>query len=240
MYDGIRENLRCAVDEKKSAAHGAQHLLSMFDEVASREQPIVLELGTKTGVSTSVFLGALHEGEGGHLYSVDIVDCSKVASSPYWTFIQSDSADIEGVLSSAPALRTGIDVLYVDSLHHVDHIRKELFGFFPFVKPGGVIFFDDVDSLPYMRHREKDNIHTEIGNRLALQFLNEVFEDNAEKLHFSVSRGSTGLARMEKRSALGDKLSDQHQPRLRQNKRYWKTRRSILRRLKFLFPKLES
>ncbi len=236
MYSDIRESLENAVNTVGRATHGEAHLLTMYNEVASREQPMVLELGTRAGISTRAFLGAIHEGDGGHLVSVDIVDCSNVASSPRWTFVQSDSADIEGVLSKAPALREGIDVLYIDSVHEVHHVRKELFGFFPYVKPGGVIFFDDVDSLPYMHGRQKDNIHTEIGNRMILTLLNEVFEDNEDKLYFSLSRGSTGLARLEKRSALGDGLSTEQQPRARYSKKYWKARRSLLKRLKPFFP----
>ena len=239
MYSEIREELQNAVDSSIEANHGVAHILTMYNEVAKRERPTVLELGTQFGGSTRAFLGAIHEGDGGHLFSVDIDDCSNVASSPRWTFVQSDSADVEGILRTAPQLRSGIDVLYTDSLHHVDHVRKELFGFFPFVKPDGVIFFDDVDSLPYMRGREKDNIHTEMGNRRILHFLNEVVEDNVEKLYFSVNRGATGLARIDKRSALGDELSEKQRPRARYSKRYWKIRRSVLRRLRVFSPKIE-
>ncbi|MEE4012989.1 class I SAM-dependent methyltransferase [Roseibium sp. FZY0029] len=236
MYSDVRGSLENAVNTYGRAIHGEAHLLTMYNEIAARERPTVLELGTREGISTRAFLGAIHEGDGGHLYSVDIVDCSSVANSPRWTFIQSDSADIEGVLSKAPNLRNGIDVLYIDSVHEVEHVKKELFGYFPFVKPGGVIFFDDVDSLPYMLGRQKDNIHTEIGNRMILTLLNEVFEDNEDTLYFCLSRGSTGLARLEKRSALGEKLATQQQPRARYSKRYWKMRRSFLKRLHTFFP----
>ncbi|MBG6212054.1 putative O-methyltransferase YrrM [Labrenzia sp. EL_126] len=240
MDSDMREKLEQATIGGEAANHGTAHLLAMYYEIVQRDQPVVLELGTQTGSSTRIFLGAIQEGDGGQLVSVDIEDCSNAAESSLWTFIQSDSADIKGIISAAPILKLGIDVLYIDSLHHVDHVKKELFGFFPFLKQGGVIFFDDVDSLPYMRGREKDNIHTEIGNRTILNFLNEAFEDNVEKLYFSISRGASGLARLEKRTKLGDELSDEQMPRARTSKRYWKTRRSILKRLGLLLPSINS
>lgn len=234
MYEDFVKEIVDGYIKSSTADHGIKQLHTMHKEAVSRTDPVILELGVQTGISTKIFLNAVHRGSGGQLVSVDIEDCSHVAQSSKWTFVRSDSANVENVLNTAPVINSGVDILYIDSLHHVDHVRKELLGFFPYVKNGGVIFFDDVDSIPYMRGREKDNIHTEIGNRDILNFINEVFEDNIDKLYLTFERGSTGLIMLQKCAPLGTKLSSQPQLRARKSKIYWKYRRSIEKRLRRL------
>jgi|GEM_PF-5549781 len=231
MYDDEIEKLFDSFAQLETTRHDQRHLITMHRNVASRTNPTVLELGVQSGRSTRLFLNAIHKGDGGHVVSVDIDDCSMIAVSPRWTFVRSDSTAIDQVIASAPVLKNGIDVLYVDSLHHVEHVRKELFGFFPYINDGGTIFFDDVDSLPYMRGRESDSLKIEIGNRAILTLLNEVFEDNLDKLYFSFHRGATGLAQMEKRAPLGVGLSETALPRARYNRLFWKYRQSLEKRL---------
>lgn len=231
MYDEFVKEIEDKYTFSQTADHALKQLHTMHAEAVNKVDPVILELGVQTGISTKVFLNAVHRGNGGSLVSVDIEDCSHVADSDRWTFVQSDSADVENVVTAAPIIKDGIDIVYIDSLHHVDHVRKELFGYFPFVKNGGLIFFDDVDSIPYMRGREKDNIHTEIGNRELLKFLNETFEDNIEKLYLTLERGSSGLLLLKKCAPLGAVLNSEPQLRARNSKKFWKYRKSIEKRL---------
>ncbi len=66
------------------------------------------------------------------------------------------------ILSNAPYLKNGIDVLYIDSLHAKNHVERELSGWYPFLKKGSHIFFDDVDSNPYRKGQRKDHFHGEL------------------------------------------------------------------------------
>ena len=93
-------------------------------------------------------------------------------------------------------------------MHTESHVLKEIYGYFEYIKPNGVIYFDDVDSGPYMNKQRKDSINIEIGNRKILNLLEAIFRSNYSSLDFSIHQGSTGLAKFKKRSNLGDKLND--------------------------------
>ena len=56
-----------------------------------------------------------------------------------------------------------------------------------------MIYFDDIDSNPYMKNKRKDNIRAERNNRKILQLLEEVFISNYESIDFNIMKGSTGL-----------------------------------------------
>ena len=99
------------------------------------KNPVILELGVDKGLSTTVFLQACRM-KNGNLVSVDIRDCSEISDSKYWTFVQSDSTDVDNILSKAPFLKEGIDVIYIDSLHNKDHVKKELNSWYPYMKKG--------------------------------------------------------------------------------------------------------
>src|SRR5678810_372588 len=67
-----------------------QHHLGLLFSLAHGN---VLELGTRGGVSTVALLAGV-ELRGGHVWSVDIEDCSGVLPPhPQWTFVQGDSRD---------------------------------------------------------------------------------------------------------------------------------------------------
>ena len=72
-----------------------------------------------------------------------------------WTFVQNDSADVASIVTAAPILKNGIDVIYIDSLHTSEHVYKEIFGWFPYLKKGGIAYFDDVDTGPIKWDKEK-------------------------------------------------------------------------------------
>ena len=109
-----------------------------------------------------------------------------------------DSSNVENILKEAPILKKGIDVIYIDSLHTPEHVFKEVYGWFPFLKKGGVIFFDDIDSNPYLKGQRKDNIGIEISNRKILELIEAIFIANVDIIDLTLIRGSTGLARIDK------------------------------------------
>ena len=66
----------------------ATQLMRMYRIAKELTNPIILELGTAKGVSTTIFLQACEETNG-QLVSVDINDCSNISSSSRWKFVQS-------------------------------------------------------------------------------------------------------------------------------------------------------
>ena len=86
--EDLAEFFRLENQRGRQAKIATQHL-KLYHLVRAMDHPTVVECGVDVGVSNCVLLAACQE-TGGHLYSIDIRDCSSVASSPAWTFIQYD------------------------------------------------------------------------------------------------------------------------------------------------------
>ena len=208
----------------------AKQLLSMHNAVIKRKSPIILELGVDRGQSTKVFLHAIDKKSSGLLFSVDIKDCTGVSKSDAWTFIKKDSTDIKGILKEAPILEKGIDIIYVDSLHTPNHVYKEIYGWFPFLKKGGYMYFDDIDSGPYQFGMRKDNAGIEFSNRKIFELIEAVFQANIDIVDLDLMRGSTGLACLKKISNKGSQLQSPKFIRKRYNPFLWKLINTLFRR----------
>ena len=208
IYEKYLNTLRSYSNEQSELRFVANQLLEMHAEVLKRTSPTIVELGVDKGQSTRVFLNAISEKNNSRLISIDIRDCKDAVKSDKWEFVQQNSIDVESLLSKKPILRNGIDILYIDSLHTESHVLKEVYGFFEYIKPNGIIYFDDVDSGPYMNKQRKDSINTEINNRKIFNLLEAIFRANYSSIDFSIHQGSTGLAKFIKYSKIGDKLND--------------------------------
>lgn len=110
----------------------------MHDTAAAYPGVAILELGVRSGFSTSAFLAAAEKAQG-HLWSIDVNDPEVQAhwlDSVLWTFIKGDDVAV-------PFVAPGIDVLFVDTIHTYAHTLAELNRFVPMVKPGGTVLLHD-------------------------------------------------------------------------------------------------
>ncbi|MBO8217669.1 class I SAM-dependent methyltransferase [Prochlorococcus marinus] len=222
LYENYINDLKIYSKQPNETRLVANQLLRMHSEICKRESPVVLELGVDRGQSTKVFLNAIHNKQESHLISVDIRDCSEVADSNLWTFVKMDSSKVNDIIKEAPVLNDGIDVIYIDSLHTPKHVYKEVYGWFPFLKKGGVIFFDDIDSNPYLKGQRKDNVGIEISNRKILELIESIFLSNINIVNLEIFKGSTGLARLEKICEKGINLQSPKIIKKRNNTFFWK------------------
>lgn len=135
-----------------------QHHLGLLFSLARGN---VLELGTRGGVSTAALLAGV-EKAGGHVWSVDLEDCSAVAAGhPQWTFIQGSSTD---VIMSAAMIEdmaimgghTGIDLLLIDTEHTYEQATAELALWSPYIAPGGTILMHDPETFPGVRRAAQE------------------------------------------------------------------------------------
>jgi cephalosporin hydroxylase len=97
----------------------------------------VIELGTRTGVSTIAWLYGLGK-TGGRLTSIDIDARPKIGEFPHWEFIQGDDCDPQIVGGLDPA-----DIVFIDTSHLYDQTVKELHTYRWLVKPGGCLVLHD-------------------------------------------------------------------------------------------------
>jgi len=114
-----------------------EHLPTLVGLVKSLDAKHVIELGTRTGVSTVAFLHGL-ESTGGVLTSVDVDVRPDIGNHGGWTFVQGDDLDPAVVSILAPA-----DIVFVDTSHLYEQTVAELNLYRWLVKRGGVIVCHD-------------------------------------------------------------------------------------------------
>jgi predicted O-methyltransferase YrrM len=116
------------------------HLPRLVEVVRELDAKHVIELGTRSGVSTVAFLHALEETDG-RLTSIDL-DAPPAIESPRWTFIQGDDLDPRILYGLEPA-----DLVFIDTSHLYEQTVAELHVYKHLVNPGGIIALHDT-QLP--------------------------------------------------------------------------------------------
>lgn len=139
------------------------HLPFLFDETDRRPGCRVLELGTRSGVSTSAFLAAAGTG---HVWSVDLA----VPGVPdewhdlgSWSFLRADALDGEA-LQWAPRW---VDLLFIDlDPHSYEQTRRALNLWWPRVTPGGAALLHDTE-FPEINGMPTPVDESEVGRAVA-------------------------------------------------------------------------
>ena len=116
-----------------------QHLPTLVGLVHDHNAQHVIELGTRTGVSTVAWLYGL-EQTGGRLTSVDLDAKPPIGDHDAWTFIQGDDTHpgISGSLEPA-------EIVFIDTSHLFTHTLQELNIYRWLVRPGGVLVLHDTE-----------------------------------------------------------------------------------------------
>lgn len=117
-----------------------EHLPTFVELVRTLDAQHVIELGTRSGISTVGWLYGLAE-TGGHLTSIDLSPRPEIDDYDRWTFIQGDDMDEAIVSTLEPA-----EIVFIDTSHTYEHTVAELERYRHLVKPGGVIVLHDTEN----------------------------------------------------------------------------------------------
>ena len=128
-----------------------EHLPTLFDAVMKVPgRPVVVELGTRSGNSTSAFLYAAQVRQGGEVHSFDI-DVPQVPdewfTNPRWHFWCDSSTGQRAKTWTSLTGTEDVDVLFVDTDHTYETTMDELNLWMPRVRPGGVALFHDTQVM---------------------------------------------------------------------------------------------
>lgn len=168
----------------------------LFPLIKEIDNPIILELGVQNGRSTKKFLDICKKNNG-ELFSVDIDDCSNVTKDKNWHFFQTRDDNFEYIKSRIPKK---IDILFIDTLHEANHVKKLIYEYYPLIKKNGFIFIDDVSHLPYLESKERNNFYCEINNKETFNLLISIYSENKENFDLNFTFVSSGLAIIKKKT----------------------------------------
>jgi cephalosporin hydroxylase len=115
-----------------------EHLPTFLRLVEERNAQHVIELGTRSGVSTVAWLYAL-ERTGGRLTSVDVSPAPDIGVWPHWRHLQGHDIEV------ADELLPQADIVFIDTSHHYAHTLAELRLYRSWVADGGLFVLHDTE-----------------------------------------------------------------------------------------------
>ena len=165
-----------------------------FEEIKNIKNVKILEFGVREGNSTKFFL-ELCDKNNGKLYSVDIKDYSQLFKNDNWKFIHSSDDDFEKVIGESDK---EFDLIFIDSFHNPDHVKKLILYYFNFLKKDGLLIIDDISWVPYCKNNYRDHPHTEIINRDTFNEILKLIPNNHKIFKAYFSFEDSGLAKLKK------------------------------------------
>ena len=109
------------------------HLPTLAFECKAATPKLIVELGTRGGVSTQALIGCARVNNA-VMVSVDIDDCSHVASDAKWSFVRSDDLEFAKKFPEwckSKGIDSKIDFLFIDTSHEYEHSVAEIAVWFP-------------------------------------------------------------------------------------------------------------
>ena len=158
----------------------------------------ILEFGVREGLSTSIFL-SLCDKNSGRLTSVDIIDYKHLFKNKKWVFLQSRDDNFTYIKKK---IKKKFDVIYIDSYHEPEHIKKILYYYYSFLKKNGIMFIDDISWLPYVKNSYRENSWNEITNRKTFLKITEIYLQNLKNFNLEFSFDNSGMAMITKKNNL--------------------------------------
>ena len=168
----------------------------LFPLISNIKKPKILEFGVENGRSTLKFLELCHNNDG-NLFSVDVVDCSKITNDSRWFFLQTRDDNFDLIKSKIPSQ---IDIIYLDSIHEALHVEKIFYEYYKLLKVGGFFFIDDISHIPYLKEKKRNNFYCEINNRETYSKILNIYNNNSDLFDLSFAFKSSGLAIIKKNS----------------------------------------
>jgi predicted O-methyltransferase YrrM len=141
-YPTLLDEYRARLAEPSHAEGGGNDIKDempyLLRAAEGYQQVRVLEVGVRSGRSTSAFLAACARVHG-HLWSVDVNPPAVPAwwhTCGYWTFTQARSLDVD---PRVVWRQDEFDIVFLDGDHSKEGVLAELRKFTPFVAKGGWI-----------------------------------------------------------------------------------------------------
>ena len=173
----------------------ANNINYIIQKIKNIQNINILELGVLKGDSTKKFLD-ICDSNNGFLTSVDIEDCSYVSKNDRWKFIHSSDDNFEKI---DKIISKNFDLIFIDSLHEPNHVKKVFYHYYSFLKIGGLCIIDDISWIPYTKNEYRDNEFTENINKSTFNKILEIYNINKENFDLEFFFKDTGYATITKK-----------------------------------------
>lgn len=175
VFDGTKavSGVSDAYDDRLRRWSDIQEYMPFLrEQAASRENAVILELGSRRANSTFAFLSGAEESDS-YVWSSDIDNILKYPDGigpwrnhPRWTFVCGDDMNPE----VQEILPKEVDILFIDTSHEYEHTLNECRAYVPRVKPGGIALFHDTHLMGwpgYEWYGEKSPVWTALDDYCA-------------------------------------------------------------------------
>mgnify|MGYP006096702621 CR=1 FL=1 len=184
-----------AINILEEDRHKRKFLNFILNSIEKIDNPKILEFGVSDDAMSTGFLLDLCKKNKGSLISVDLNDYEKKFISENWKFIHSRD---DNFLLIDKNLTVPLDVIYLDTIHKANHVKKIIYHYYSKLKVGGIFFIDDTSWIPYTKKQDKNNFFYEINNQETFIELLEIYNNNTKKFDIEFSFVGTGIAKITK------------------------------------------
>jgi len=155
----------------------------------------ILEFGVDKGISTSLFLKYC-EKTNSKLFSIDIIDYSKLFKNTKWQFFRTRDDNKVGINKF---VNSSVDIIFLDTEHTAKHVEKIFYMYFNKLKINGLFIIDDISWLPYIKNGWRNNEWIENNNKETFNKLIEIYNSNQKNIEIIFQFEDSGLAIIKKK-----------------------------------------
>jgi len=168
-------NVLCGYPRFNKENDIVDHLPTLAFECNAAAPKLIVELGTRGGVSTQTLIACAGANDA-VMVSIDIDDCSHVANNAKWSFVHSDDLKFAKEFPEwckARGLEPKIDFLFIDTSHEYAHTVAEIAAWFPFLAKKCRVAFHDTNLCFVYRMRNGRRVARESVHRAVIRAIEE-------------------------------------------------------------------
>lgn len=135
----------------------SDHLVTLFAESLPVKPALIVELGVRNGLGSTIVFERVAKRCDAVLVSVDLQPCSRPSPYQKWFFVQQDDIVLAQEFKSwcqERKIPPAIDILFIDTSHLYDHTVQEIASWFPWLSEKAKVFFHDSNQKTLYRRKD--------------------------------------------------------------------------------------
>ena len=133
------------------------HLVTLFTESINVKPALIVELGVRNGLGSTIVFERVAKLRDSTLVSVDLQPCSRISTHKKWFFVQQDDITFAQEFKAwcrQRKISPVIDLLFIDTSHIYDHTVQEINHWFPLLSGHAKVFFHDSNQQTLYQRKD--------------------------------------------------------------------------------------